>query len=475
MLRYAFVVLLTLACGCVFAQPNPPVRWQHNISPLGNVALAPTSFGGHVVAGNAWNGVEHAVAVCTDSTGTELWSRSYVLSPWGDTSASITALGGDGYVLAGCIHNDGAHHESPFGFLQYSRCGLLRIDANGDSLWFHTYGPDSTFSGATCVQPMSDGGFLVGGNEFIGPEYWNYKASLRKVDENGNVLWERSSDSTSIWHIRPVQDGGFIVLGRQWVTRLDALGDTVWSRTYSNGTNNYSFIDVAALEEGFMLYSDGSNYCGSLVRTDLAGDTLWTRTYPVNTVPTWAALVPTDEDVVVIAGTLRNFPGSRFQFLSLVRFSPTGDIRWTWMDGDTSIFEWQADMLRTAEGGYAVAALGEANNMGGFYSLILRTGPDLTPDAVIKADVLPQSFSLSAYPNPFNPSTVISFSLPRTEAAKLTIYDILGKEVATLADQSYSAGAHTVSFDGSMLTSGTYFAHLQAISGSCTQKIVLLR
>ena len=70
------------------------------------------------------------------------------------------------------------------------------------------------------------------------------------------------------------------------------------------------------------------------------------------------------------------------------------------------------------------------------------------------------------YPNPFNPSTVISFNLPFSGVVSLKVYDMVGKEVKTLANGIQSAGNYSYRFDASNLSSGIYFYVLKATSGS---------
>jgi len=70
----------------------------------------------------------------------------------------------------------------------------------------------------------------------------------------------------------------------------------------------------------------------------------------------------------------------------------------------------------------------------------------------------PDEFSLSQnYPNPFNPSTVITYALPKACNVKITVYDVLGREVQTLVNEYKPAGTYEVTFDGSSLSSGLYF------------------
>jgi hypothetical protein len=87
----------------------------------------------------------------------------------------------------------------------------------------------------------------------------------------------------------------------------------------------------------------------------------------------------------------------------------------------------------------------------------------------------PSSFSLSCYPNPFNPSTRIEFTIPNAGKVSLKVYDVLGREVAVLVDETLIARDHVVVLDGSDLPSGIYFARLEAAGVSQTRKMVLLK
>ena len=76
---------------------------------------------------------------------------------------------------------------------------------------------------------------------------------------------------------------------------------------------------------------------------------------------------------------------------------------------------------------------------------------------------LPNRYTLSQnYPNPFNPSTTIEFSIPKTEFVILKIYNILGKEVATLVSEKLAAGKYRYTWDASGFASGIYIYQLKA-------------
>ncbi len=79
------------------------------------------------------------------------------------------------------------------------------------------------------------------------------------------------------------------------------------------------------------------------------------------------------------------------------------------------------------------------------------------------------------YPNPFNPTTTIQFVLPESAQATLRVYDVIGREVATLVDENLSAGTHKVTFDAASLSSGIYLYRLEAGSFRQTKKMILAK
>ena len=79
------------------------------------------------------------------------------------------------------------------------------------------------------------------------------------------------------------------------------------------------------------------------------------------------------------------------------------------------------------------------------------------------------------YPNPFNPATIIRYELPKRSFMSIKVYDLLGREVATLVNEEKSAGEYEVEFDASALTSGIYFYQLKAGDFGQTKKMILLK
>ncbi|MCH7723661.1 MAG: T9SS type A sorting domain-containing protein [Bacteroidetes bacterium] len=89
---------------------------------------------------------------------------------------------------------------------------------------------------------------------------------------------------------------------------------------------------------------------------------------------------------------------------------------------------------------------------------------------------LPKEFALfDNYPNPFNPTTTIEYSIPEASFVELKIYDILGGEVASLVKENKPSGKHSVKFNASNLPSGIYFYRIVSGNFTATKKLILLK
>lgn len=126
----------------------------------------------------------------------------------------------------------------------------------------------------------------------------------------------------------------------------------------------------------------------------------------------------------------------------------------------------------------------EVRNLPGSSSYLFVTtygggiyGFNYTPTSVEKdGTTLPKEYILEAnYPNPFNPSTTISFSLPKSDFVSLKVFDLLGREISTLVEGRMEAGKYKVNFNGANLASGVYLFNLRSQNFSKTNKMNLLK
>lgn len=106
----------------------------------------------------------------------------------------------------------------------------------------------------------------------------------------------------------------------------------------------------------------------------------------------------------------------------------------------------------------------------------LETGDSITNGVTKVPGNLPGEYSLGQnYPNPFNPTTQIEYSIPERGFVTLKVYDILGKEVATLFNGEQPSGKYKVNFNGIGLSSGVYLYELKAGNFTITKKLVLMK
>jgi hypothetical protein len=96
--------------------------------------------------------------------------------------------------------------------------------------------------------------------------------------------------------------------------------------------------------------------------------------------------------------------------------------------------------------------------------------------SVDNSDLSPSTFSLDQnYPNPFNPSTSFTYQVGKAEFVSVKIYDLLGREVATLVNEFKQAGSYPATWNAASFGSGVYFYKMQSGSFTSTKKMILMK
>lgn len=123
---------------------------------------------------------------------------------------------------------------------------------------------------------------------------------------------------------------------------------------------------------------------------------------------------------------------------------------------------------------YGVVVAGNSGPGGGHVT-ISETVNQYFPTAITGTEQ-PVNFTLyQNYPNPFNPETNIKFDLAKTDNVSLRVYDLQGKEIATLVNEKLKDGSYTVKFSAANLSSGVYYYALKTSEGSITNKMLLVK
>jgi hypothetical protein len=124
---------------------------------------------------------------------------------------------------------------------------------------------------------------------------------------------------------------------------------------------------------------------------------------------------------------------------------------------------------------YQVKAVDAADLVSDFSNEVSVQYGDMYKMSVLAPGVVAELKLHQNYPNPFNPSTTLSYVLPEVGWTRLTVYDVLGREVAVLVNGVQQAGVHQVIFDASPLPSGVYYHRLQHNGRTLVGKMMLTR
>ncbi len=247
--------------------------------------------------------------------------------------------------------------------------------------------------------------------------------------------------------------------------------------TDQNGA--YSITGIIPNNKFYVAMTVKAGYVFSYTRIDNLGSL--DLVYDIDLTPESA---PSGNDSSIVSGTIMS-PGSQTGSLTAV-----ANVQLKFTSGNQNI-----NAVTNAEGKYTAKVPLNSYTVSvtatGYNTVTLsgiqvgQTGATL--NAVLKNNVTgvgsdegssaPTNFIImDAFPSPFNPSTTIQFSLPEQGYATVRVYNILGKEVALLAEGEFTGGTnHRVTFDASNLSSGIYFARLEFKSQSVMRKVMLMK
>ena len=452
------------------------------------VACAPD--GGFLAVGGTYDGQTDVYAVRTDSNGQMLWSRHYG-GLRADYATAVAATPDGGWIVAG-----GSNSQSP-GPDYWGDAYLLRLNADGDTLWTRTFGGgrDDDFYG---VAVTADGGYLaVGATNSYGPGVpFRNNSYLVRGNTDGDTLWTRVAfewQGSEAYAIQAVANGGYVVTGKAypilgnpphpWLLRLSEEGDTLWQQLVTSPESAVSWALTVMPDGGFGIAGSGQTpeheHQGVyLARTDSQGNTLWSRTYyyPVASGEVWAYGVQALSDGgLAVTGPLRWYtPEGNDPDLFLLRVDAQGNAL-GWQVLDQSDYDWPSAMTGTPDGGLIIT--GSRSTMGtglGTQLWLVRYGA--VPVSVTeRPEFIPDELALAAYPNPFNSATEIRYAVPRSSHVSLKVFDVMGREVCVLVDGVVSAGEGRVVWEAGGVASGVYFVRLVCGERGMTRKVLLVR
>jgi hypothetical protein len=303
--------------------------------------------GGFVLGGHGWTNnypLDYYV-LRLDASGRELWARHYGGSSL-DYLRAVRSTTDRGFILAGYSASD--DKGSPL-FGHYDGW-VVRTDSNGTPLWQRSFG-GTFFDGFMDVEPLRDGGYILGGSSVSQPGTGNktsaalgdYDFWVVRIDQQGEKLWEQSfggSTADFLYDVQPMPDGGFALIGASrsgvdgnksatnngnydlWVVRLDPAGNKIWDRGFGGSLYDEGREAVVTADGGLLLAGtshsppsgnkESENFGAAdywLVRLDAAGNKLWERTFGGTDADIVQGLRQTPDGNVLVAGDSSSLPG----------------------------------------------------------------------------------------------------------------------------------------------------------------------
>jgi hypothetical protein len=400
-----------------------------------------------------------------------------------DAGCSVRQTGDGGYILVG--------YTQSFGAGNFDVC-VVKTDSLGDSVWMRTYGGPADDWGYA-IQQTQDGGYIIAGSMFsLMGRIWD--VYMVKTDSLGDSLWARTYggvDLDEAYSVQQTQDGGYILAGRThsfgagdgevYIIKTDSLGDSVWARTYG-GADWDGGRSVAQTQDGGYIVAGRTNSFGAgsadiyLIRTDSLGGSVWTRTYGGSSGDIGYSVQQTQDRGYIVAGCTWSF-GAGSGDVYLIKTDSIGETIWTRTYGGISV-DLGSSAQQTEDGGYVIVGVTVSFGAGSGDIYLIRTdqnGLTGVEDTDTGSAVSPPVCELLLnHPNPFHHSTMISFSLPAATQVTLSIYDITGRLVETLVNETQQPGIHQINWNRKGNPSGVYFYRLKAWKTVETRKMVVV-
>ncbi|MDP8200630.1 MAG: FlgD immunoglobulin-like domain containing protein [Candidatus Tenebribacter burtonii] len=379
-----------------------------------------------------------------DPEGNIIWASKDSLNSappmWDCESETFAILPDGGFVSAGCV-----------GLINPDYLVFRSSEGNLENIIYYN---DMNYK-SMCV--VDDGTALLFAGSSGG-------ATLQKTDLLGNEIWRQNYyeyNSTSIVSVVQTNDGGYAFLSftlsdfDYCLVKTDASGLVEWSQTYDyNSQNEIPNSMIQTSDNGYLLcgHTDDPDRGGFIVKTDALGDTLWTRKYELSyCARIWCATSTNNE--IVLHGYSNN------GIIILFKIDNFGNE--IWYEGIPGIAYTNAEQnMQVCDSGFIIYLQGDIID-----DDILLIKTDENGNVSVEEEIIILSNNLQCYPNPFNPTTKISFSIPDDSKVKLTIYNIKGQKIKSLLNDQMTAGEHSIVWNGeddsgTKVSSGVYLYKL---------------
>lgn len=371
----------------------------------------------------------------------------------------------------------------------YGDFATVKYDTSGSLIWQTTYnGPGNDIGEQIkdMVLDSKDNVIVTGASQGI-ENYSDYATA--KYSTDGDTLWVRRysgiSTLTDDYPFGITVDDSDNIYVTGWSDGLNDRpqcftikyspdGDSLWSHRYpSVGTIGYTGYDIIYDRGYIYVVARAHDFNDTLLKYDLDGNLIWSSIFVTNNFATNDPRLVIDK-IGNIYMTSAGGTGSGSDYI-VVKYNTAGELLWEYRYRAISTSPSNVRAIYV-DSSMNVYLTGDATGAGTNYDIVtLKLSQDSTT-GVQDLNLFPSEFQLlPAYPNPFNSSTNIAFTLPNSADVDIKIYNLLGEEITTLISDHYTAGTHTVSWDAGDLPSGMYLCKLQAGNNRQIIKLLLMK
>jgi len=331
--------------------------------------------------------------------------------------------------------------------------------------WTQTFG-GSDWDRGNSVHQTTDGGYIITGWSFGsgGKDVW-----LIKTDSNGNEDWNQTFGGTNSdlgYSVQQTTDGGYIIVGT-WLIKTDSEGNEEWINENINGRS------VQLTTDGGYIITGSYDGDVELIKTDSEGNEEWNQTFGGSNNDFGHSVQQTTDGGYIITGGTESF-GNGEDDVWLIKTDSEGNEEWNQTFGGSEDDRGNS-VQQTTDGGYVITGSTRSFGNGDYDVWLIKTDSNgnLETSTIVG---LPTKYTLlQPYPNPFNPTTTIEFSIPQSEFVTVKVYNIVGNEITILINDKLSIGNHSIQWDGSHQPSGVYFVKIESSGFVQTRKMVLLK
>lgn len=375
----------------------------------------------------------------------------------------------------------------------YAEAIVLAWDDHGDTLWETSFESGGEMLGFSCALVTPDSALLLCGSHSITGDGLLTQIWMVKMSFAGDTIWTRRYGDSNLDYARdvvPTPDGGFLVVGMNGISdgsipyipeviKTGSAGDSLWGHQYGRQDEFDEWPNaVIPIDQGYLIAGMSEAFgppgVGWLMRIDDDGNFLGDQVIQPdnfqNQYSMFNDVLRAGDNQIVLVGEC-DIWNSNQVYGWMVGLDDAGGVVWNRVYG-SGYGRLQA-AIPADSGGLTIGGQDWSRGTSDFW--LLETRPALTSAGEQKIPAADQWSLAQNYPNPFNSSTTIAFTLPQASLATLKIFDLTGRQVATVTDENYAAGTHTVLFDASALPSGVYVYRLAAGDFRQSQKMIALK